>query len=205
MRQHFHRCTNLRVVSVEAGELSGDRHGGSVILDELCDARKLARCVGLVDCDVLTPAQKRELLGTRVTRMREEEGGATALGELGGERGRAIVELARELREEREEIVAENRRLLAEATAAEDRRERTAARSDELAFAESGISLRWDEHLQRLRASRLDSIDRALEDMAGSNYGLCARCRGLIATERLREAPDTRVCSECAGRSAPVG
>ena len=77
--------------------------------------------------------------------------------------------------------------------------------SDELAFAESGISLRWVEDLQRLRASRLDAIDRALEDMAGRNYGVCARCQGLIATERLREAPDTRVCAECAGRSAPVG
>jgi len=204
MRQHFHRCVNLRVVSADAGDVSGDRHGGSVILDELCEARKLARCVGLVECDVLTPAQKRELLGTRVTRMREEEGGATALGELGGERGRAIVELARELLEEREAIVAENRRLLAEATAAEDRRERTAVPSDEEAFAATGLSMRWDEDLQRLQAGRLDAIDRALEDMAGPSFGVCARCERLIAIERLREAPDTRVCAACAGRSVPV-
>jgi RNA polymerase-binding transcription factor DksA len=204
MRQHFHRCANLRVVSAEAGDLSGDRQGGSAVLDELCDARNLARCVGLADCDVLTLAQKRELLGTRVTRMREEEGGATGLGELGGERGRAIVVLARELREEREAIVAENRRLLAEAAAAEDRRERTAAPSDEAAFASTGISMRWDEDSQRLRVSRLDAIDRALEGMAGRNYGLCARCQSLITTGRLRDAPDTRVCAECAGRSAPL-
>ena len=103
-----------------------------------------------------------------------------------------------------EVFVADDRKH-AEATAAEDRRERTAARSDELAFAESGISLRWDEDLKRLRASRLDAIDRALEDMAGRNYGVCVRCQGLITTERLRETPDTCVCTECAGRSAPVG
>jgi len=204
MRQHFHRCTNLRVISAEAGELSGDRRGGSVILDELCEARKLARCVGLAECDVLTPAQKRDLLVTRVTRMREEEGGASALAELGAERGRAIAELADELREDREAIVAENQSLLAEAASAEDRRERVAAPSDEDAFEATGISMHWDEEIERLRASQLDAIDRALEDMAGRNYGVCARCRGLIATERLREAPDTRVCAACAAAAAPV-
>jgi RNA polymerase-binding transcription factor DksA len=204
VRQHFHRCTHLRIVSADADELSGDRHGGSVVLDELCDARNLARCVGLADCEVLTSTQKRELLGTRVTRMRDEEGGATALGELGGERGREIVGLARELLEQREAIVAENRSLLADAAAAEDRRERTAAPSDEADFGASGISLRWDEEIQRLQGARLDAIDRALEAMAGRNYGVCARCGALISIERLRETPDTRVCAGCARLSAPV-
>jgi RNA polymerase-binding transcription factor DksA len=55
-----------------------------------------------------------------------------------------------------------------------------------------------------LQAGRLDAIDRALEDMAGHGYGACARCRSLIATDRLREAPDTRVCAACAAASAPV-
>lgn len=204
MRQHFHRCMNLRVVTVEASEQSGDRHGGSVIVDELCDARKLARCVGLVDCDVLTPAQKRDLLGARVTRMREEEGGASALGDLGGERGQEIVELARDLLAEREEIVAENRRLLAEAAAAEDRRGRVASTSEEREFGVGAISMRWDEHLHRLHAGRLDAIDRALDQMRGHGYGVCARCRGLIGVERLRDAPDTHVCAKCAGESVAV-
>lgn len=204
MRQHFHRCSHLRVLTADASELSGDKRRGSVILDELCDARKLARCVGLAECDVLTPAQKRELLGARVTQMRKEEGGTTGLGDLGGERGAEIVAFARELLEERDTIVAENRRTLAEATAAEDRRERTAAPSDVQAFATDAISMHWDEGIRELRSSRLDAIDRALEEMAGSNYGACARCRGLIAIARLREAPDTHVCAECAGKSAPV-
>ncbi len=77
MRQHFHRCTHLRVVSVDASVLSGDRGHSSAILDE-----------------------------------------------LGGERGQEIVQLARDLLAEREEIIEENRRLLTEAAAAENRRGR---------------------------------------------------------------------------------
>ncbi len=199
MRQHFHRCSHLRVVSVQAEEVSGNRHRGSMVLDELCDARKLARCVGLAECEVLTPAEKRELLGTRVTRMREEEGGASAVGDLGGERGRAIAQLARDLLEEREEIAAENLRLLTEKAVAEDRLGRTVARSEEWELAGGAISMRWDEAVQRLQAARLDAIDRALEEMAGRSYGVCARCQGLIAIEWLRRTPDARVCEECAG------
>lgn len=202
MRHHFHRCAHLRVVSAEAEELSGMRHGSSVILDELCDARQLARCVGLAECHILSPAQKRELLGTRVTQMRREEGGATGLGDLGGERGEEMVDLARDLLEARGAIIEENRRLLAEEAAAEDQLERTAARSEEWEFPVGAISMRWDEEVQRFQVGRLDAIDRALEEMRGRNYGVCARCHGLIATERLRRTPDTRVCDECADRSA---
>ena len=74
MRQHFHRCPNLRVVSVAAEDLGPNRGRGSAVLDELCAARKLTRCVGLAECDELPPAQKRELLVARVTRLREETG-----------------------------------------------------------------------------------------------------------------------------------
>ena len=204
MRQNFHRCSHLRVVLAEAEELSGSRHGGSVVLDELCDARGLARCVGLVECDLLSPAQKRELLAARVTRIRDEEGGDTALGDLGGERGSEILELARDLLAERDAIVAENRRLLAEEAAAEDQLGRTASRSEESELSVGGISVRWDEEVQRLRASRLDAIDRALENMSGRRYGVCSRCQGLIAVSRLRSTPDSRVCEACARESAPV-
>jgi len=204
MRQHFHRCVNLRVVAVDASQLSGERRGGSAILDELCDARKLARCVGLAECDILTPAQKRDLLGTRVTRMREEEGGASPLGEIDAERRQELLELARDLIAEREQIVADNRRLLAEAAGAEDRRERTATRSEQWEFGVAAISMRWDEDLHQLQIGRLDAIDRALEEIAGRGYGMCARCRGPIALERLRDAPDTHVCAKCAGESVPV-
>ena len=74
MRHHFHRCMNLRVVSVRASELHGARHGGGVVLEELCEAKSLTRCVGLADCDILTAGQKQELLVERATRIREEEG-----------------------------------------------------------------------------------------------------------------------------------
>ena len=94
MRQHFHRCQNLRVVSLDARDTAGDRKGGSAILDELCEAKALARCVGLVECDVLSAGQKRELLVARVSELRERTGGASVVGDLGGERGREIEALA---------------------------------------------------------------------------------------------------------------
>jgi RNA polymerase-binding transcription factor DksA len=193
VRQHFHRCLNLRVVSIEGSDLSARRGRGSAILDELCAAKGLARCVGLVDCDLLTYGQKRELLVSRVTGLRERTGGDTGIEDIGGPRGREIEQLARELMEEREEIVAANERLLAEGTAAFD------ARPD-------GAPLGTPEDLGPdlavyspvLRSGRLDAIDRALEAMGGSGYGVCARCRRPVDLERLRAAPDTRVCSPCA-------
>jgi hypothetical protein len=87
MRQHFHRCGYLRVIALDASDMSKDRSGGGPILDELCEARRLTRCVGLGECDVLSDAQKRDLLVTRVTRMREEEGGQTSLGDAPQPRG----------------------------------------------------------------------------------------------------------------------
>ncbi len=203
MRHHFHRCPNLRVVSVEASDIAGNRKGGSVILDELCRAKGLSRCVGLAECDLLSDGQRRELLVARVTALRERTGGASVIGDLGGARGRAIAELAEALGAEREEILEANRRLVAEATAAFDER------ADD-------TPLGTDEDLDRpdlaalfpsLRTARLDAIDRALEEIAeaGARYGVCARCEALIDPERLRAAPDTHVCQPCAAGGESVG
>jgi len=194
MRQHFHRCQSLRVISVDSSELSGERKGASTVLDELCEVRNLARCVGLVDCDVLTDGQKRELLVARVTHLREEGGGATALGDLGGERGLEIQRLATELREERDQILADNRRRLAEATAAADSR----ADDTPLARPQELFSPDLRPEVPDLRTARLDAIDRAHEEMAHGSYGVCARCAALIEIERLRAAPDSHVCGSCA-------
>jgi RNA polymerase-binding transcription factor DksA len=194
MRQHFHRCSNLRVVSIQASEISGDRKGGSAILDELCAAKHLARCVGLADCDVLGDAEKRELLVARVSELRERQGGQTEFEDLGGARGREIAALARELLDERAEIQEASRRRLAEATAAFDARPEDASLGVDEDLARPDL----DVYSPELRTARLDAIDRALEAMGESGYGSCARCAGLIDLERLRVAPDTRVCSACA-------
>ena len=62
MRHHFHRCGYLRVLELDVREISGARKGGRQILEELCEAKRLAPCVGLAECDVLSAGQKRELL-----------------------------------------------------------------------------------------------------------------------------------------------
>jgi len=53
-------------------------------------------------------------------------------------------------------------------------------------------------HSPALHAARLDAIDRALGAMGERAYGVCARCGTLIDLDRLRDAPDTRVCGKCA-------
>ncbi len=199
MRQHFHRCLNLRVVSIDVSDISGDRKGGSAIVDELCQAKDLARCVGLADCDILTYGQKRELLVARVTELRERTGGTSAIADLGGARGREIEWLARELLDERAEILNANRQLLAEATAAFD------ARPDDAPLGSAEDLARPDLAMRSLafRTARLDAIDRALEAMSEGPYAVCARCAGLIDLDRLRGAPDTRVCGKCATGNTP--
>lgn len=199
MRQHFHRCPNLRVLSVDARDVDASRGGGShVVLDELCAARKLAACVGLAECDILEPAQKRELLGVRVTRLREEEGARhSALGDVPDPRWDELAALADELREERRAIHEENRRLLAEANAAADWGKQQSSRASE-GFASLAVSVHLDESLRALRSARLDAIDRALEALAKGDRRACLRCRRLVEIDRLREAPDARVCRACA-------
>jgi RNA polymerase-binding transcription factor DksA len=199
MRQHFHRCPNLRVLTVDAREIDATRGGRShVVLDELCAARKLAACVGLAECDILDAGQKRELLAVRVTRLREEEGARhSALGDVPDPRWDELAALAEELREERGSIHEENRRLLAEAGAAADWGKQQSGRASE-GFASLGVSMHLDESLRALRSARLDAIDRALEAFARGDRRVCLRCRRLIGVERLREAPDARVCEACA-------
>jgi RNA polymerase-binding transcription factor DksA len=199
MRQHFHRCPNLRVLTVDAREVDASRGGRShVVLDELCAARKLAACVGLAECDILEPSQKRELLAVRVTRLREEEGARhSGLGDVPDPRWDELAALAEELREERSAIHEENRRLIAEAGAAADWGKEQSGRASE-GFASLGVSMHLDESLRALRSARLDAIDRALESFARGDRRSCLRCQRLIEVERLREVPDARVCHACA-------
>jgi RNA polymerase-binding transcription factor DksA len=203
MRNHFHRCGHLRVIAVEASELNAARKGGSQILEELCQARRLARCVGLAECDVLSPAQKRNLLAARATRLRGEEGGSSALGGESGPRSVELEDLRGELLEELEDIVADNRRRRAEAAAALQRNPRPIARGEEGELVGPGVSIFLDDELRELHTARLDAIERALDAMAAGRFGDCVRCHRPIEVERLREAPDTAVCAACATRARP--
>jgi RNA polymerase-binding transcription factor DksA len=201
MRQHFHRCPNLRVVSVAAEDLGPNRGRGTAVLDELCAARKLSRCVGLAECDELPPAQKRELLVARVTRLREEQGAASApLGDVDDARWQELTGVAADLVEERREILEENRRLVAEATAAADWGKEQSSRASE-GFAAAGVTSHLDEPLRALRLARLDAIDRALDAFAQGDPRACVRCRRPIEVGRLRDAPDAWVCAACAETS----
>jgi len=203
MRRHFHRCGHLRILSVDAGDLSGARKGGSQILEELCEAKRLARCVGLADCDVLSPAQKRDLLTARATRLREEEGGESALADLPNPRASELRELRRELLEEQAQIVGDNRRRQAESAGAVLRNPRPLRSTEEWELRGAGVSVFLDEDLRELQTARLDAIERALDALAHGAHGDCARCRRAIEVERLREAPDTVLCSICAREALP--
>lgn len=202
MRHHFHRCMHLRVVTVPASEIHGARHGGSIILEELCDARHLTPCVGLAECDILTAGQKQELLVERATRIREEEGRPTELSGLSRERATQIERLRERLVRERDAIVDENRRLEAEIAGAEDR-ELLGGRGQERELHDAGLSLELDPAWSQLRTERLDEIDRVLDAMASRVYGTCALCGSEIAIERLRLFPETQVCAACAS-AAPA-
>ena len=203
MRQHFHRCPSLRTVTVDAREISGDRKGGHQILDELCAVRGFSRCLGLVDCDILSPAQKRELLVARVTRMREEEGSeVSSLGDIPNPRRVELAEVRADLLDEREEINETNRRLVAETTGASDWSQRDPTRNVE-SLAAMGVSVWLDEQLRGLRGARLDAIDRALEALEAGDPFACIRCKRSIEAERIRLTPDSRVCEDCARDALP--
>lgn len=204
MRHHFHRCGHLRIISVPASDLNGGRRGGSVILEELCDARRLTPCLGLADCDILSPAQKRDLLVERATRIREEEGHPTELSGVPARRSSRVRELRAlrdELARERAALVEENRRLQAERAGAEVALPVDGLDGEDLAAA--GLSVRLDATLDALRVERLDALDRALEAMRDAAYGACRLCGHEIDLDRLRLAPETRVCGPCA-REAPA-
>lgn len=204
MRHHFHRCGYLRVIDLDARDLSRARKGGSQILDELCQAKHFAPCVGLAECDVLSAAQKRELLAARATRLREEEGGVSALAEADAPRATELAELRQTLLEERNAIAEENRRRAAEAGAGLRRNPRPISRSQERELAGAGISVILDDELRELRAARLDTLDRALDALARGRFGDCARCGGAIEVKRLLEAPDSIVCAACAQSALPA-
>jgi len=203
MRHHFHRCGYLRVLEIDAKDLSGERKGGARILEELCEARRLAPCVGLAECDVLSAAQKRDLLVTRATRLRNEEGGDSPLADAPDPRGAELRALRETLLEERREIVDENRRQRAEAGAALQRNPRIVARSEEGDLERAVASVFYDEASLAFRAARLDAIERALEAMGREGFGRCVRCSGAIDVRRLRHAPDTVVCAACAREALP--
>jgi len=203
MRQHFHRCGYLRVLAVEAADRSRDRKGGTAILEELCEARRLARCVGLTECDVLTPAQKRDLLVARATRLREEEGGLSFLADVPDARAAELQELRGDLSEEYEQIVEANRRRAVEGAAALQRNPRPIPRAEEGDLAVAGISVIEDVPLRELRTARLDAIERALDAMKRGRFGDCVRCGAAIAVDRLRAAPDTAVCGTCVREALP--
>lgn len=204
MRQHFHRCPNLRLVTVDARELGASHGRGHRVLDELCAAQRLGPCVGLVECEILTANQKRGLVAARVTRLREEEGAERSLlGDAPDPRAAELSELAELLREEQRAIAEDNRRLLNEAAAAADWGGVQSARANE-GFSGLGISARLDDSLRELRSSRLDAIERALEALGQGDRLACARCRRPIEVSRLLRTPDSRVCDVCASQAVPV-
>jgi RNA polymerase-binding transcription factor len=173
-----------------------------VILEELCAAKHWSSCVGLVECDVLSLPQKRTLLVARATSLREEDAATgPLLAGIAHHRTTALAELHKSLLDERERIVAENRRLETEMASLEGVLGREEITDDiERASAESGID--WGDARERLTVRRLDSIDRALDAIALGNYGVCKSCGAVIEIERLRLVPDAQSCSACA-RSAP--
>jgi RNA polymerase-binding transcription factor DksA len=203
MRHHFHRCGFLRVLELDARELSGARKGGRQILEELCEAKRLAPCLGLSDCDVLSPAQKRDLLVARATRLRREEGGHSPLADAPDARAAELDEMRRELLEERNAIAEENRRLSAESAGALRRNPRPASPTEEHELRAAGVSVVQDDALRALRTGRLDAIDSALDALSRGRFGDCACCGKPIEIDRLREAPDTVVCQSCARAARP--
>ncbi|MFP5073183.1 TraR/DksA family transcriptional regulator [Pseudonocardia nantongensis] len=46
-----------------------------------------------------------------------------------------------------------------------------------------------------------DDLDRAADRLAAGGYGVCARCGGPIADERLTALPATTTCIACASAS----
>jgi RNA polymerase-binding transcription factor DksA len=203
MRHHFHRCSQLRVIDLDARDRSHARKGGSQILEELCEAKHLAPCVGLAECDVLSAAQKRDLLAVRATWLREEEGGTSLLADAEDPRAAELAELRQTLLDERNAIAGENRRRAAEAGGAVRRNPRSLGRAEERELARAGLSVVLDDELRELRAARLDALDRALDALARGRFGDCARCGGPIEVARLCEAPDSAVCAPCAQVALP--
>jgi RNA polymerase-binding transcription factor DksA len=170
------------------------------MLDELCEAKQLTSCVGLVECDILPISQKRVLLAGRATRMRAEEG-ITPLSGVPHERRTVFESLRQELLEKRQRLVRNNRDIESEMTSLGEvvgHGEIT----DEVERARASESIRFDDVLERLRVRELDSIDRALDAIAMGTYGVCSSCGHRIEIKRLRLVPDTNACVPCAREPA---
>jgi RNA polymerase-binding transcription factor DksA len=204
MRRHFHRCSHLRVIDIDVSELSGARRGGSQVMEELCEVRHLAPCVGLAECDVLSAAQKRALLAARATHLRAEEGGSSTLADRRSRRAAELEELRAGLLEERNEIAEENRRLASEWAGAVKRNPKPLPRAEEGELRKAGVSVVFGDDLRELRATRLDVLDRALDALRRGRFGDCARCGAPVEIARLERAPDTAVCSACASYALPI-
>jgi RNA polymerase-binding transcription factor DksA len=197
MRHHFHRCGYLRLLEVDASDLNRVRKGGGQILEELCEAKRLARCVGLAECDILSPAQKRALLVARATRLREEEPAPAWLAAPATPRDAELAALRADLEEEYQAMIEENRSRKGEAGGALQRNPRPFPSHHEADLAVVGASVILDDELRELRMARLDALERAIEAIDRGRYGNCARCRGPIEIDRLREAPGAVVCTPC--------
>jgi DnaK suppressor protein len=52
--------------------------------------------------------------------------------------------------------------------------------------------------LLRQARGRLEDLDRALAQLRAGTYGVCERCGGPIAPERLAARPAARTCITCA-------
>jgi RNA polymerase-binding transcription factor DksA len=185
MRHQYHRCAHLRLVKLDVSELSGGRKGGSVILEELCDAKHLTPCAGLLECDVLPLGAKQELLLASARRLRREPGAGPLAG-ASEERRRELEALRGELLRERSRLVEQWLRALGEVRT-EPAQGSRALHDTELARK---VGPTW----------RVEAIDRALDAMDAGPFGFCVACGGLIELERLRLVPDTQLCVACAGK-----
>jgi RNA polymerase-binding transcription factor DksA len=193
VRHQFHQCPHLRVFSVDASEFRGDRRGGKATLEELCDAKQLTRCLGLVECDLLPLSQKRGLLATRAARMRAEEGVTPLSGAADGRRA-ALVELRNELLKKRDQIVLNNRKIEAE-IASLSQIVGGSEITDDVERARASESIRLDDALEKLRIRQLDAIDRALDAIALGTYDF----RSFRMRVSARAAPEAPPAPDRAG------
>lgn len=112
---------------------------------------------------------------------------------------KALVSLARELRQQREELLKE----LTDVEAglqfiAEDRESEREERAQEERWA--ALLGRLDERSREAVAE----IDQALRRISDGTYGRCESCGNAIAIGRLRTLPATRACFKCArGKERP--
>lgn len=66
-----------------------------------------------------------------------------------------------------------------------------------LSFIDAFQQHQMDLHTQRKMTAQLASIRAALERVKAGTYGICDKCGGEIAPERLEYLPDTAYCTPC--------